>query len=225
MQLLFVRHAESTGNQAQRMQGQADFELSLTGQQQAEKLAKRLFAEGWCPDHIYSSPLKRAQQTAQVLIKAFEPLAVASVGTPTQLEFAEELKELHNGVFQGLTWQEARTAHPDLCRELETSLDVLPIPGAEPLNEVRDRARAFVQRLLQRHRNRDRVWIITHGGILQFLVAELLGCDRTWGLSIRSTALFEFWLDCSRWPLNDQNRWNTALWQIRRFNDTQHLEP
>ncbi len=207
------------------MQGQADFELSFTGQQQAKKLAKRLLAEDWCPDHIYSSPLKRARQTAQVLINAFEPVAVASVGTTTQLESAEELKELHNGVFQGLTWQEAQTAYPNLCRELETSLEVLPIPGAEPLNEVRDRARIFVQRLLQRHRNSDRVWIVTHGGILQFLVAELLGCDRTWGLSIRSTALFEFWLDCSRWHLNDQNRWNTALWQIRRFNDAQHLDP
>jgi len=202
------------------MQGQADCELSPTGQWQAEKLAKRLLAEAWCPDHVYSSPLKRARQTAQVLLNAFAK--VASVRAAAPLESVEALKELDNGVFQGLTWQEAQTAYPTLCRELETSLEVLPIPGAESLEQARDRARAFVQRLLQQHDNHDRIWIVTHGGILQFLVAELLGCDRTWGFSIRSTALFEFWLDCSRWH-SDQNRWNTALWQIRRFNDTQHL--
>jgi len=206
------------------MQGQADFELSPTGQQQAEKLAKRLLAEAWCPDHIYSSPLKRARQTAQVLLQAFESAKVVSVQAAAPLEYAEALQELDNGVFQGLTWQEAQTAYPDLCRELETSLEVLPIPGAESLDQVRDRAREFVQQLLQRHDNNDRIWIITHGGILQFLVAQLLGCDRTWGLAIRSTALFEFWLDSSRW-YSERNCLNPALWQIRRFNDTQHLGP
>ncbi|WP_390883460.1 hypothetical protein [Kovacikia minuta] len=54
---------------------------------------------------------------------------------------------------------------------------------------------------------------------MQHLVAELLGCDRSWRLRVGNTALFEFWVDQSRWHRQDQNRFNTDLWQIRRFND------
>ena len=42
MKLLFIRHAQSVGNQEKRMQGHGEFELSEGGRQQAEKLARRL---------------------------------------------------------------------------------------------------------------------------------------------------------------------------------------
>ncbi|HEY9846058.1 MAG TPA: histidine phosphatase family protein, partial [Candidatus Caenarcaniphilales bacterium] len=130
--------------------------------------------------------------------------------------------ELHNGILEGLTWSEAQTRYPSLCQALETSPEWLPIPGAEPLTQARDRALGFIQTLLSRHTNTDQIWIITHGGILQFLIAALLGCDRVWGLSINATALFEFWIDLTHWH-RDQTL-NPTLGQIRCFNDAQHLE-
>lgn len=222
MKLLFIRHAESIGNLEKRLQGWADSELSGEGKMQVKKLAQRLRIEAWRPDHVYSSPLQRAAQTAQALIDEFE---VSICGTKVNIEYADGLKELHNGVFQGLTWLEAQTQYPELCRQLETSLEWLPIPGAESLQQVRDRANQFIQTLLTQHTNSDQIWIVTHGGILQYLIAELLGCDRTWGLQISATALFEIWIDLTRWHLTDQNRFNTALWQIHCFNDSRHLHP
>lgn len=219
MQLLFIRHAESTGNRAQRLQGQADDQLSRHGKTQAQKLAQQLLAEAWQPSHVYSSPLRRATQTTQILLSHFD----AHLCSRGKLVKLDELKEIHNGVFQGLTWQEAQDRYPALCCALETSLEWLPIPGGESLQAVCDRAHIFVHQLLTRHANTDKVWIVTHGGLLQFLIAQLLGCDRVWGLQIKPTALFEFRLDLSRWSLGDQNRFNTALWQIDRFNDTFHL--
>ncbi|GAB4377292.1 MAG: histidine phosphatase family protein [Elainellaceae cyanobacterium] len=244
LKLLFIRHAQSVGNQQKRMQGNGEFALSDKGEQQAEKLAQRLLSEAWRPSCVYSSPLKRATQTAEILLAPFvaEPLpamvsdlvdgevdqplkvlATHSDHQPIPVQFVNELREFQNGIFEGLTWAEARERYPQLCDRLETSPDWIQIPGAESLQDARDRAHRFIQRLMDNHANGDQVWIITHSWILQHLIAELLGCDRSWRLHAYNTALFEFWIDRSRWQRHDQNRFNTDLWQIRRFNDHQHL--
>ncbi len=242
LKLLFIRHAQSTGNLEKRMQGHGEFELSEQGRQQAEKLASRLLAEAWVPSHVYSSPLKRAAETTQILVDYFQtaplPAAVsdlidATVTTPMEdletgtppiaIAYADELKEFQNGIFQGLTWAEAMSQYPELCQALESSPDWIPIPQAETLEAARSRAHQFIQRLLQHHRNGDQVWIVSHSWIMQHLIAELLECDRSWRLRASNTALFEFWVDRDRWERTDQNRFNTDLWQVRRFNDCQHL--
>ncbi|MGA7935048.1 MAG: histidine phosphatase family protein [Kovacikia sp.] len=241
LKLLFIRHAESTGNREKRMQGHGDFGLTEMGQKQAESLARRLLAEAWIPSHVYTSPLKRAVQTAQILLEPFladAPPAVVSDPTEGKLSAtddsenqpkaipvlsADELTEFQNGIFQGLTWAEAGERYPELCQQLEASPDWIQIPEAESLDDARARARRFVQMLLSQHLEGGRIWIITHGWILQHLVAELLGCDRSWRFRSENTAIFEFWIDQSRWHRLDQHRLNTDLWQIRRFNDYRHL--
>ena len=242
LKLLFTRHAQSIGNLEKRMQGNGEFDLSPEGRLQAEKLAQRLVSESWHPTCIYSSPLKRTVQTSEILRSRFtaEPLPAAisdliddEIATPTPLigegssqiliHYADELREFQNGVFEGLTWREASERYPDLCKALESSPDWIQIPGAESLEEARARSRCFIQRLLDRHHNGEQVLIVSHSWILQHLIAELLGCDRSWRLHPRNTALFEFWIDRARWERVDQNRFNTDLWQIRRFNDYHHL--
>jgi broad specificity phosphatase PhoE len=245
LKLLFIRHAQSTGNVEKRMQGHGEFELSPIGKQQAEKLAKHLLAESWKPSHVYSSPLRRAAQTTEILLSYFQashlPATVSDLIDPAvqessiddetssqrdrkiTVEYADELKEFQNGVFQGLTWAEAQSRYPELCRKLESSSDWIPIPEAETLQDARNRAYTFMHHLIEKHRDGDHVWIVSHSWILQHLIAELLGCDRSWRLRAHNTSLFEFWMDRSRWPLKNQNRFNTDLWQIRRFNDYCHL--
>ncbi len=71
LKLLFIRHAQSTGNQQKRMQGNGEFELTLEGKRQSEKLAQRLLAESWVPSCVYSSPLKRTAQTTDILLSHF----------------------------------------------------------------------------------------------------------------------------------------------------------
>lgn len=245
LKLLFIRHAQSTGNQQKRMQGNGSYELSPEGRQQAEKLAQRLLLESWRPSHIYSSPLNRATQTAEILLshslsaplpslvsdlvdgsESDQTLEAAINRVPplqVPIEYADELREFQNGIFEGLTWDEARQQYPELCQQLETTADWIQIPGAESLLEARLRSRRFIQRLLERHSNGDQVWVVSHSWILQHLIAELLGCERSWRLHARNTALFEFWIDQARWSQESDNRFNTDLWQIRRFNDCHHL--
>jgi 2,3-bisphosphoglycerate-dependent phosphoglycerate mutase len=215
LQLLFVRHAQSIANQQGRMEGRGMSELSEQGRSQVVKLAQRLLALNWLPSQIYSSPLPRAAQTTELLVAHYLPLI--------PIEFADDLQEFDHGIFQGLTWAEAQTHSPQLCQQLEASLDWLPIPSAESLKDGRDRAHRFIQMLLNRHSAGEQILVVTHSWILQQLVSELLGCDRTWGFEVQHTALFEFWCERSRWERQDQNRFNTELWQIRRFNDASHL--
>ncbi len=243
LKLLFIRHAQSVGNQQKRMQGHGEFELSAEGKRQAEKLAHRLLNEAWKPSWVYSSPQKRAVQTTEILLSRFlaeplpavvsdlvddlldpiEPEIALSTTQSIPVEYADELREFQNGIFQGLTWAEAKAKYPELCEQLENSTDWIQIPGAESLEAARSRSRAFMLRLLDRHQDGEQIWIVTHSWIMQHLIAELLGCDRSWRLHPRNTALFEFWIDRSRWHRTDQNRFNTDLWQIRRFNDHHHL--
>jgi broad specificity phosphatase PhoE len=240
IKLLFIRHAQSLGNRQKRMQGHGDFELSAEGVEQAKKLAQRLVLEHKRPNYIYSSPLKRAAQTAEILLTHVLAASAASFKNASglnpvsttqdeaallslQVQYADELKEFQNGIFEGLTWAEAKQRYPALCEALENSPDWIQIPGAESLQEARDRARRFIQTLLIRHTEDTQIWIVTHSWILQHLIAELLGSDRSWRLHAHNTAIFEFWLDRSRWHHTNQNRLNTDLWQIRRFNDYRHL--
>ena len=245
LKLLLVRHGQSVGNIEGRMEGVSSTGLTPLGMQQAIWLGQHLAAIAWQPTHIYCSPLDRATATLRYLLQGFketcgenapgiEPAIAAPVGwaLPSHPQILDDLKEYDAGIFTGLTWLEASAQYPDLCHQLEASLDWQPIPQAETLDQGSARAQGVVGRLLNRHRNGDRVIVISHHWILQQIIACLLGCDsrsdpfrnRTWGLPMANTGCFEFWLDRDRWADPGPNRLNTELWQIKRFNDTRHLK-
>lgn len=228
LKLLLLRHAESIGNQCGQMEGWSPNPLSPLGQQQAACLGQYLRDHSWPPTHLYCSPLRRAAETLALVGQQWgwpttqaDPLTLSP---PVPLVWSDDLKEYQNGILQGLTWAEAEAAHPALCQQLMASADWLPIPGAESLVAGRARAARLARRLLVQHQNGDRLWIVAHQWILQQLLAVLLGCDRTWGVAMPPTALFELWLDRQRWPADNPNRWNSELWQIKRFSDCQHLD-
>src|SRR5207247_8662168 len=65
MRLLLVRHAESQGNLERRLQGRREFPLTMRGVAQAHALAERLVSLPLSA--VYSSPVGRAVQTAEVI--------------------------------------------------------------------------------------------------------------------------------------------------------------
>ncbi|MGB8701020.1 MAG: histidine phosphatase family protein [Thermosynechococcaceae cyanobacterium] len=219
MNLLLMRHAESVGNRESRIQGRVDYILSEQGVEQAHALGQALVEQSWPPTYIYTSPLQRAIHTSDILRDYW-----ATRGLSITIQALPDLQEVKNGVLEGLTWVEAQAQYPDLCNALTASPDWLPIPGAETLKACRDRAHQAFQSLITQHSNHDRLWVISHGGFLQYLIGAVMGCDRIWGITIPPTAIFEFELDIERWDKTDQNRYNALLWRIRRFNDAEHLK-
>ena len=70
----------------------------------------------------------------------------------------------------------------------------------------------------------DTVVMVTHGGILQHILAVLLGTDRTWGTTVHNTGVFDFSIDKERWPLDGEHRLVGTYFRINRFNDASHLQ-
>lgn len=214
MNLVLIRHAESTANAEGRWQGRADFPLSDAGRSQAGRLRLRLEREEYSPTHIYTSPLSRVDETARI----------ASSNMDVPIESWDDLMEHDVGVFSGLTWAELEERFPDTLREFNETFSLDIVEGAETHGEIMARAGRVVDRLISEHDNGDRVLVFSHGGILTHVIAKLLGTDRLWSLSVRNTAVFEFVIDVDKWHLDGRTRTNMDLWSIIRFNDAGHLD-
>lgn len=210
LKLMLMRHGESVGNVDKRLEGQTSTSLSARGQQQAHQLAIYLKQQS-LPTVLYSSPLRRAIETAG-------QIALLTRCSP-QIESA--LQELHQGIFEGLTWAEACHQYPQVCSSLSATFDFLPVPGAESPEQAHQRAVAWYQTLWQRHAPGESIWMVSHGGFMQHLIRVILGCDRSWQIPIGHTALFEFWLVSS--DLNQGNQTNPECWKVLKFNETPHL--
>jgi len=207
------------------MEGQSSTALSKKGQQQTSQLTNALCATSPWPTHLYSSPLLRAQQTADAIATA-----LTQIEHPFTYRETEALCEMHQGIFQGLSWAQAKANYPDLCAQLMTTLSWQPIPEAETLLAARNRAKSWFQHLLENHSAGDTIWAVSHEGFLQHLVSVVMGCDRTWQLRIPHTAIFEFWLALpaadDRSSLDEflkTHRFNPECWRLRRFNDCDHI--
>ncbi len=214
MNLRIVRHAESAGNAQGRWQGRNDTRLTDLGREQAARLGRRLEAEGYRPSRIYASPLSRTFDTARIASSYLELPIVRW----------DDLIETNVGVFSGLTWREVETRFPKIAREFAETRNTDIIEGAETLAEKRARVQRVVDKVIADHQNDDQVLLFSHGGIMQFIFAQLVGSNRIWGVSIRNTGVFDFTIDVDQWHLDGYALGNTNLCRINRFNDTRHLE-
>jgi broad specificity phosphatase PhoE len=213
MRLIFIRHAQSTGNFEGRLQGHAEFDLSDAGRLQAEKLYARLGNEELVPTHVYSSPLRRTADTAKLATRSW----------PVSIEYRDDLREHDIGVFSGLTWDEIAEKYPDMAESYHTSRNWDVVEGAEKEAERHARGLRVIETTIKRHSNDDVVMLFTHGGILQHIVAALMGTSRTWGIPVQNTGIFDFSLDTELWHQDGDGRLNHFLWRIHRFNDASHL--
>ncbi len=159
--IYFIRHGETDWNKQGRYQGQSDIELNQTGIEQATingKILQRLFEQkNLQPNDFdwFSSPLKRAKKTAQLIRSQF------SEPTP-EIILDERLIELSFGVCEGLT-------HEELDDELIKNLPKrgergsefwdLKVKGSESYTEASERVVSFLSEL-----NKPAI-IISHGGI------------------------------------------------------------
>jgi broad specificity phosphatase PhoE len=139
MRLILVRHGETSWNETHKFQGFSDIELSSKGRSQAQSLAESLKAETL--EAIYTSPLIRAQQTAEQIARYHE--------CPVILD--EGLKELNQGQLEGLTVEELRQGYPEFLRRWIQEPESANLPEGESLGELQRRAWAAIERILRKH--------------------------------------------------------------------------
>ncbi len=162
--LLLVRHGETELNSALRYWGRTDVALSDTGLIQAERLRERLNPEKI--DFIYSSDLKRALVTAQIIVFEHNLKVIA----------CPELREIDFGQLEGLTFDEINRLYPEVARMWMERDPGLVYPGGEGLAELDKRVDQFRNRL-QGHNEEETILIVGHSGVLRTLLCQLLGME------------------------------------------------
>lgn len=141
--ILLARHGETDWNREGRWQGWADPPLNETGRAQARALADELRSTPF--DAVYSSDLKRAHETAEIV--------AAPHGVPVVVD--PELREIDIGSWSGLTRPEIDARFPNGER-----------PDGETREQHFSRVRAAVVRIARANAGR-RVLVVTHGGTVR----------------------------------------------------------
>ena len=111
--IYFVRHGQTEWNKIGRMQGRIDIELNSEGKEQANIVKEKL--KGVKFDKVFSSPLKRAKETAQIICNQ-------------EIIFDDRLKERFNGELEGKTKNEIEH-FPDFNIKLLYRIYVLHLYG------------------------------------------------------------------------------------------------
>ena len=149
--LVLVRHGESTWIAEGRFQGRGDPPLSEVGMRQARAVGRRLAAPERPPAlpvpegpalAIWHSPLARAAQTARAIGEArADGAALAAL---------DQLAELGQGEWEGLTHDEVRGQYPDELAAWRRDPLTSHAPGGESLSEALARARDAARTILGR---------------------------------------------------------------------------
>jgi alpha-ribazole phosphatase len=164
---LLVRHGESVWNGERRIQGHRDPPFSERGRAQADRLVGRLVPHlGRGTVAVFTSPLRRAAETAERL--------AASFGVPVVPD--PDLREMCLGAWEGRTVPEIQAECPGAYERWLDDPLAWPAPGGEALGDFAARtARAFARMRLA-HPDRDLI-VVSHGGVIKSLLCEVLGLD------------------------------------------------
>ena len=162
MELILVRHGETDANRDGRlMSSSGGPPLNATGRAQANDVAAALRVE--LPFHLYTSPARRARETAGVISKTLDvPFTVV-----------EDLAETDVGAIEGLTEHELRRIYPAYFSEWERDHATARPPGGETVQELQNRAWRAVRRLSVVHAG-ETVVAVSHCFTISTVVTRLL---------------------------------------------------
>ena len=205
---ILIRHGESLSNREGRVQGQADISLTDVGRQQAAAVA------AWCrsqpfPDRceLWSSPLCRAQETAEIIGKS----------TGLLVNLKDDLVELNVGVFQGHLWNDLADRFPEDVAQWRSGDIDFQIPGGESRRQLAQRGCDALQSLSCR--SARSIIVVAHGGILTAALGLLMGRDHA---LLAEAAERPF----TRLPALENCSVSQLQWpgpELISFNETDHL--
>jgi broad specificity phosphatase PhoE len=170
-EIILARHGETKWNVEEVFRGRTDVELNQTGIKQAELLAKYLSKRKI--DAIYSSPLKRAVKTAEI-IAGYHGL---------DIEVAPGLIDFDCGDWHGLLRQEVQDKYKELYALWVNHPDKVKIPGGESLNDVTKRAMNVLDDVITKHGGT--LVLVAHRVVNKALICALLGLDNSHFWNIR----------------------------------------
>ncbi|MFW5747064.1 MAG: histidine phosphatase family protein [Nanoarchaeota archaeon] len=161
MKIYLIRHGQSTSDIENRYGGSYDDDLTDVGRQQAAACANELSQCGI--EKLYSSPFKRARQTAEII---GEKLGQDIINVP-------DMRERDNyGVLTGMRKDEARERYAAQVENLESRSPNHSVQGSEDYKSFVKRITDVFMALL---RTPDQtIAVVTHGGPIEAIAREIL---------------------------------------------------
>ena len=191
MKLVLLRHGESVWNKENRFTGWTDVDLSETGIKEAENAGKLLKDKGYTFDVSFTSILKRANRTLEIVLKEM------NLNIPVYYSY--RLNERHYGALQGLNKDEMRKKFgeeqvhiwrrsydvrpPELSKDDERYpgndpkyKDLTPeeLPLTECLKDTLERVLPYYNNEIKKHlENKENVLVVAHGNSLRSIIKYL----------------------------------------------------
>lgn len=175
--IYLVRHGESEANTSRRFSGITDVELTETGRLQAVNSGKKL--KGKIIHKIFSSPLKRAKNTAEIIAD--------EIGfNKKDIIIDNRLTEVNFGIFENLTWEEIVQMYSG---EIENWIEFKHkyiFPKGEGYDDIIDRISVFIDNVP------DNSLISTHYGVIQaiLLYFKIVDDNTLWNYKISNCDVF-----------------------------------
>jgi alpha-ribazole phosphatase len=177
IELFLVRHGETDSNVKNIYSGWTDTPLNITGKNQALNLKKLLEDEHL--DYIYSSPLRRALFTAEI------------INSDRRLDIIEDssLKEFNFGIFENLSHEEILKKYQDIYK-LWSSLPSYRLSKGDSFESFYQRISDFSKNLLTNH-DSGKVLIVSHGGVTRSIISYMLNLkpEDSWKFKINTGSL------------------------------------
>ncbi len=164
--IYLVRHGETHWNVAQILQGQKDGELTDKGITQAQSTQKRFSQHKL--DAIYSSDLKRAKHTAEVIAQGHGKNVI---GEP-------RLRETQFGSLDGKKITDMTAEEEYQLERLYSGTPGYCIPGGESLEQVQARVMGCLHQIATECKGRT-VLVVSHGMAISLALQSILGIPVT----------------------------------------------
>lgn len=188
IRLYVVRHGETESNIRGTCIGQKDVPLTEKGREQAVSLGERLKEVRF--DTVYTSPLKRAEDTLFEVIK----------GNDVKIIQSYDLIERDYGIFDDMTYSEIEAAYPDEYGKWKADWIYYKIPGGESSADVQKRIDRAVDRIIENEDGKT-VLIVTHLGAARHIISHVLGfsIEDSWRFTLDNAHAAVFEIDkCKR---------------------------
>ena len=160
MEIYWLRHGKTKSNEEHRYLGKTDEGLT---EAETERLQAKKVPEAWQTFPLFSSPMKRCRQTAELLFQK-EPLLIP------------EWVEMDFGLFEGKNYKDLKG---DAYYQRWIDSDgTLPFPQGESREAFLQRSRKGLERmlfLLDKDGMPDKVVAVVHGGTIMAVLSELTG--------------------------------------------------
>jgi len=171
MKIVLIRHGQTLWNKEEIFRGRSDIPLDDVGIKQAKAITKRLSSFGI--KAVYSSPLKRALETAQIIAKRFN----------LKVKVDDDLIDFDFGEWQGLDLKDVQGQFPETYQKWLKEPHLANIPNGENLGSVRSRVNKALNRILKEQQ--DDVAVVSHRVINKLLILAALSLDNSYFWQIK----------------------------------------